>query len=257
MNGQYVDLGRLDPSYIYNRLNTFEDTFHLLGQGVFSLTAWERIRADTKDPIVSYCPSPLTSSEGDAHSFFESVLVGQDLLANGLSAEVFIEQILDWADTDGESPDWLCQGYLTAYYLVGLVPFIFYPGDRNQVLRCILSEGSVHDVRRHCLENLNRRLEAMPTFWWLLQRHQPSRVTRLGELLADAHPAGLDDASNRLTILVSLGTVVEEYGQYRLTPFGEELAEAWAQRPDVVTEHSTPPASDPAMDDWLELGTWL
>lgn len=251
LNEELVDSG-LSPSYAYNILTRFDDIFLLLGQGVFSLVAWERARAQQEEAVVPYCPPAPNSADRETYNFFESVLIGSELLDGELSASDFLKRIMRRVGADTDLPSWLCQAYITAYYLVGAIPFVFYPDDRNQLLHCTLPEGNVQAVRQYCLETLNRRLEAMPAFWWLLRRHQPIRVTKLGRLLADVHPAGIDDASNRLTILVSLGAVIEQYGHYQLTPFGEELAEAWAKRPTVTAAHPTVSASDAEMSETLE-----
>jgi hypothetical protein len=174
-----------------------------------------------------------------------------------LPADVFLDQITDWAGFENEVAEWLQQSYLTAYYLVGLIRYVFLPDRPTQILRCTLPEDDIHSARLHCLESMNRRLVAMPAFWWLLRVHQPTRVTQLGERLSEVHPAGLDDASHRLTILASLGAVAEEYGLYRLTQLGHDCAEAWAARPDLPTKLELPEKPIPDAEAWLDIGSFL
>lgn len=250
LNEQLVD-GDLMSNYVYSLLTKYDDTFILLGQGVFSFIEWELSRAEENEPVIPYCPSPL----GGSGSFFESVFVAKELLEETLPVNEFLAQILEWAGSDVNQLDWLCQSYLTAYYLVGIVPYVFFPDSNERSLYCTLPEGNVHETRYFCLQKLNQRLVAMPGFWWYLHRHQPLRVTHLGELFVDAHPAGLYDAGNRLDILESLGAVLNEYGHYRLTSLGEELAGMWAKRPEMTDVVDTIEEEGAhTIDEWAELG---
>jgi RNA polymerase primary sigma factor len=247
----------VSPNYIYSLLAQCNDTFILLGEGVFSLVSWERARRQDDEPVVPYCGAPLLDATGKAYSFFESVMVARQWLDKGLPADTFLDRIASWAGFENDVAEWLQQSYLTAYYIVGLIPYAFLPDEPNQMLRCTLLGDDIRDARLHCLQTMNRRLVAMPAFWWLLRLHQPTRVTQLGERLSEVHPAGLDDVSQRLTILVSLGAVVEESGQYRLTQLGDDCAETWAVRPDVPAKLELPEKPTPDSEPWLDIGCFL
>jgi RNA polymerase sigma factor (sigma-70 family) len=242
------------PDYVYSLLSQSEDIFILLGEGVFSLVSWERERAREKEPVLPYCASPLLSSNGEPYSFFESAIVARRLLKDEPTAKFFLDQITSWAGIEEKPSEWLCQSYLTAYYLIDLIPYVFFPDDHSQILHCTLPENDIQGIRNHCLEAINRRLVAMPEFWWLLRVHQPISITQISEKLSEAHPADLDDAGQRLTILTSFGAITKEYAQYKLTQLGEKLADTWATRPhtpDISSEMSEKSTLD--TDVWLDI----
>lgn len=235
VNGMAADK-ELDESHIYALLLRDESTFILLGQGTFSLVAWERSRAKEDAPILPCCPMPLPDPPEFEDAFFESVLVGQQALAQQLTAGQFVRYMLNWAKADAEQPNWFLQTVLSAYYLVDLIPCVFYFGGENPVLTCTLPSGSIQDLRYHCLKTLTERLVAMPEFWWLLQQQQPTRPVDLSEIFADIHPFGLDDVLQRLRLLASLGAAQKlKYGMYRLTPLGEECANRWKKEAIMET----------------------
>lgn len=225
----------LDDNHVYTLMFRDEETFILLGQGIFSLVAWERARASESQPILACCPMPLPDPPDYEDAFFESVLVGQQALSKGLTAVQFTNHMLQWAKVEDTPQKWFVQTILSAYYLVDLIPYVFTFSGENPVLQCTLPTISIQELRFHCLGALTERLVAMPEFWWLLQQHQPARPTDLGEMFADIHPNGLDDTFQRLRLLASLGATQKlKYGEYKLTPLGEECANRW--RREVVIE---------------------
>lgn len=65
----------------------------------------------------------------------------------------------------------------------------------------------------------------MPQFWWLLQRYEPARACDITEHFIDVHPLELEDTSNRLELLTSIGALQKSrYARFQLTPLGRELA---------------------------------
>lgn len=247
----------LDDSYVYALLLRDEDTFILLGQSIFSLVQWEKARAKEAHPILPCCPVPLPDPPGYEDAFFETVLVGQQALEKGLTAVQFIRYMLDWAGADTEQQNWFVQAILSSYYLMDLIPYVFYFGGDNSILHCTLPATNIQELRFHCLKTLTERLMAMPEFWWLFQQHQPARPTDLGEHFADIHPYGLDDVLQRLRLLTSLGAAQKlRYGEYRLTPLGEECANRW-KREAVVETAVDAEVNDAAFeDDFTSLITW-
>ncbi len=236
LNGMVADQ-ELDDAHIYNLLIRDEEAFILLGQGVFSLVAWEQTRAKEPHLVLTCCPMPLPDPPDYEDAFFESVLVGQQALAQGLTAGQFVRFMLDWAKVEPDQQRWYMQAILSAYYLVDLIPYVFYFGGESPVLSCMLPPGNIQDLRYHCLEALTGRLVAMPEFWWLLQQRQPARPADLGERFADIHPYGLDDVLQRLRLLASLGAAQKlKYGAYRLTSLGEECATRWKKEVLVKIE---------------------
>jgi len=225
----------LDERYVYTLLMKHEQTFILLGQGVFSLLEWERDRTAQTEPLLPFCPSPLPDPPDQSDAFFESVMIARGILRRQPTASQFLQEMFRWAGVPETQPKWFQQSVLSAYYLVGLIPYTFCFDGSSPRLECTLPEVGLHELRRYCLRKLTERLMAMPEFWWTFRRYQPVRASSLGEQVTEIHPLGLDDAINRLSILTSLGASRKlTYGQYRLTLLGEELADHWKQRPSFA-----------------------
>jgi len=228
----------LSDNHVYSLLLRDEETFILLGQSVFSLVAWESARASESQPILACSPMPLPDPPDYEDAFFESVLVGKQAIARGLTAVQFVNYMLHWAKVEDEPQKWFVQTILSAYYLVDLIPYVFTFGGENPILECTLPNIPIQELRYHCLAKLSERLVAMPEFWWLLQQHQPARPTDLGEMFADVHPYGFDDTLQRLRLLASLGAAQKlKYGEYKLTPIGEECANRWKREAKLEIEN--------------------
>jgi len=232
---------------VYAALLRYEDTFVRLGEGFFSLVEWERHRAAEAEPVLPYCPAALPDPPNQPKAFLESVMVARDVLAAPRTVNEFLRALCDWASLPWPQPRWVCQGALSAYYLAGVIPYVFYvPGEARR-LSLTLPPANLQGVREYCLDVLSRRLQAMSEFWWLLQRHQPVRVTEFAQIFVTAHPLGLDDVANRLALLVAIGAVQEASygGRYRLTPLGDRLAVRWARQPmNLATVISSPTKGD-------------
>lgn len=219
----------LDDSQLrsaYQALSNSDDVFMLLGEGCFSLVDWELERAKEKTPILPFCPQPLPDPPDYEDAFFEAVLVAHHKLTEKpMSADRLINEMLAWAQIDEDVPRWRKQAYVSAYYVVGLIPYVYLYGGENRVVKTELPDLSVRELRTFCLNTLTERVEAMPQFWWLLASYAPARPTDLGEELSEVHPAEIDDALHRLYLLAGLGAVRRlDYGRYELTPLGMELA---------------------------------
>ncbi|GAB4528639.1 MAG: hypothetical protein Kow0063_04970 [Anaerolineae bacterium] len=244
----------LDEGYVYTLLMKHEESFILLGQGVFSLVEWERERVNEPRPVLPFCPSSLPDPPGQNDAFFESVLTASDVLKGQPSVSQFLQDMLRWAEAPGMLQKWHLQSILSAYYLVGLIPYVFHFGGDNPRLECTLPQLDIHGLRQHCLQKLTERLLAMPEFWWVFQRYQPIRPSALGERFIDLHPLDLDDTSNRLNILTSLGASQKlSYGRYRLTPLGEQLADQWKRRPTLSNGTEMTQDQSIPLEDELEL----
>ncbi len=236
LNGLLGEEG-LEESHIYGLLARWEETFILLGEGVFSLVEWERMRAAEPAPSVPVCPGPLPDPPGQEAAFFESVMVAASRLAQRPAASEFVSAMLEWAGVAAAPQRWYSQSILVAYYLVGVVPYVFCYDGHNPSIDCILPQRDVQSLRRYCLQRLTDRLVCMPEFWFVLQRRQPARAAVLGRQLADVHPLGLDDAGNRLAMLTAFGATRRRAdGCYHLTEFGETLACDWGRRPSLPAE---------------------
>jgi RNA polymerase primary sigma factor len=216
----------------YACLNSEQETFLLLGQGVFSLVKWEQQRSQEAYPILPYCPLVLPDPPDYDHAFFESVFVARRELQTQPTTSMFLDLMFKWAQANEQRSRWLEQSALSAYYLVGLIPYVFFDGGADPRLQDVLPHGNMQALRYTCLRNLTKRLTAMPEFWWLLQHRQPIRPQELGEEFADIHPFGLDDVLQRLYLLTSLGAAVRSsQGHYSLAGQGIMAAKEWAVRP--------------------------
>jgi hypothetical protein len=161
--------------------------------------------------------------------------------------------LVQWTGFSWPQPSWVCQSALSTYYLVGVVPYVFYGERKDDLVHLALPVTDLRSSRQYCLETLSRRLQAMPEFWWLLQRFQPIRVTDLAQLFVDVHPLALDDVANRLTILTGIGAVHRSSsGRYHLTRLGETTAKRWARQPEAAfTALPTAPVDE--ISDFAEL----
>ena len=215
----------LDEKYIYSRLFYSEESFVLLGEGVFSLLSWERKRSKQSTPVLPFCPTTLPDELERDHVFLESVLIAREILKQELTVDQFLGEILSWAGTDESQSTWLLQSVLSAYYLVGVIPYLFYPDAKSDIIRSTAPEIGLQELRRYCLRMTTQRLVAMPQFWWLLQRYEPARACDITEHFIDVHPLELEDTSNRLELLTSIGALQKSrYARFQLTPLGRELA---------------------------------
>lgn len=243
----------LDGRDGYRMLVGSERTFLLLGEGVFSLVEWEEARGREPEPQLPYCPMALPDPPAFEGALFESIFVGREYLHQEPDAADFLAHMLPWAEADPSMKPWLRQGVLSAYYLLGLIPYTFIYSGGNPRLRSTLPDGDIQTLRRYCLQTLTERLAAMPEFWWLLRGAGTARPVDVGEQLAEIHPHDLDDARQRLYLLHSLGAAVRlPYGAYRLTPLGEACAAEWGRSPDDEADAILELAADfePDLMDW-------
>jgi RNA polymerase sigma factor (sigma-70 family) len=244
-----VDESPMDTSYVYGLLMKYEDAFVRLGEGFFSLAEWERQRAAETEPMLPFCPATFPDPPEQPYAFFESVMILREALQQSATTHTALRALAKWVGLPWSQPRWICQGALSAYYVVGVIPYVFYVEDEEQPLTLTLPDADLPTLRTYCLDMLSRRLQAMPEFWWVLQRHQPIQVGELVRLFVPAHPLELDDVANRLNLLTGIGAVQKSTygGRYQLTHLGETLAARWAQQP----AHISTVVSDPFIeDDW-------
>lgn len=232
----YEELGE---KYIYSRLFDYEESFILLGEGVFSLRSWERKRAEQSTPVLPFCPTIFPDQLDRDYVFLESVLVARDMLKHELTVSEFLEGILAWAGIEQQQSAWLLQSMLSAYYLVGVIPYLFYPDAKGNIVVSTVPDMGLQDLRRYCLRTMTKRLMAMPEFWWLIKRYEPVRACDITEYVVDVHPLGLDDTSNRLELLTNIGALQKSrYARFQLTNLGQELASRFGEAPHIFGEEA-------------------
>ncbi len=244
-----VDESPMDTGYVYGLLMKYEDVFVRLGEGFFSLAEWERQRAAETEPVLPFCPATFPDPPEQPNAFFESVMILREALQQSATTHTVLRALAKWAGLPWPQPRWICQGALSAYYVVGVIPYVFYAEDEEQRLPLTLPNTDLPTLRTYCLDVLSRRLQAMPEFWWVLQRHQPIQVGELVRLFVPAHPLELDDVANRLNLLTGIGAAQKSTygGRYQLMRLGETLAARWARQPS----HISTIISDPLIeDDW-------
>lgn len=240
-----LDHKEFEDKYIYSLLFKYEKSFVLLGEGVFSLMSWERKRAEQTTPVLPFCPPTLPDELERDHVFLESVLVAREILKQELTVDQFLEKVFSWAGVDESQSAWLLQSVLSAYYLVGVIPYIFYPDVKSDIIRSTVPEIGLQELRRYCLRMVTQRLVAMPQFWWLLHRYEPARACDITEHFIDVHPMELDDTSNRLELLTSIGALQKSrYSRFQLTPLGRELASRLGEAPHLFEEEVDTTAQD-------------
>ena len=231
----------IDEKQMYNYLRLFANSFIALGEGIFSLVAWERQRKQRAEPILPFCGAILSPLMGKTDAFLESILVAHDYLQQQPKVAKFLTYMLQWAGLPTSMATWQKQSILNGYYLVGLIPYTFYLDDDNSVIYSNLPDLDLMALREYCLITLNRRLVKMPEFWWVLQTYQPGNATDFANHFVNLHVEGLNDVNNRLNLLTGLGATQRSlYGkQYQLTTLGLQLSRQWAIMPEFLPDEST------------------
>ena len=246
----------LDESYVYNILNSYNDLFILLGEGVFSLTRWEKERGQEKTPTLPFCPLPLPDQAGQTDTFLESILVANTYLKQNPPTSDFLTYMLQWTGEESSASNWFKQSVLNAYYLVGLIPYTFHFKGKEAALRSDLPALGLPEIRHYCLQSLTERLAAMPIFWWIVQRYEPGGVSDFARYFVESHPLELDDVANRLKLLTGLGAMQRlPYGRYQLTSLGRSCAGRWVRQPDFSDEEFVSMAQD-SVDEELDIFDW-
>lgn len=198
------------------------DAFRLLGDGVFGLTEWEHLSvSQSGERILHHCPQPLLPRDAHPRAFFESIVVGRDLLQNGpLTHSEFFSKMADWAEqphVNGQQK----QAAFNAWYAAGLIPFIDVADSSRSTLEATLPpDARLAEVREHCLNSLCRRVERMPELLLAIQRIPRPTVADLQKVLFGGEHAGWD-VPDRLRILASFEAVQSVGNEWRLTPIGE------------------------------------
>lgn len=250
----------LEEKAVYSLLNfTYGNNFVLLGEGVFSLIEWEQQRCLEPEPVLPFCPLLLPDLPGQSDTFFESVLVAQEYLKYSPKTSDFLTYILRWVGSEAPLSSWLRQSFLNAYYLVGLIPYTFHFRGDDPVLTSTLPLLELSELRRYCLQKFTERLIAMPEFWWIIRQYQPGISSAFAEHFVEVHPLELDDVTNRLKFLTSLGAMQRlPYNRYRLTSFGISLAREWACQPDFSKLDTDAATEFHAEEEFsiLDLGLW-
>jgi hypothetical protein len=221
----------LSEALVYNILSKTEEIFLLLGDGVFTLIEWENEGTLSKEPVLQFCPPGWPDLPVGEEALFESIFFAKTKLKDENSAMQFLQKLLNWAGLSLEQPVWFLQNLLYTYYLVGLIPYTFLPGQKDCEIKLVMPDLSLGETRLYCLRNLTQRLILMPEYWQIALRLLPARPSALSDILTEIHPSGLNDSQHRLSLLSGVGAARKlQDGRYRLTTLGESMARKWGRQ---------------------------
>ena len=222
-------IGEEHPKRITYASMYASNRFRLIGKGLFDLPERddEPSNGDIGNASLWRCPTPLLPVVADSRGYFESIIVGRNLLSanEGMTAEQFYVQMCRWADRPMGSRDEI-QSAFDAWYVAGLLPRIDYAAQKNTVLESIIPpEATLSEARIACIRTLFERLSYVPelmTAIFRLPRPTVVDVQRVLQVGGDAR-AGI---SQRLDMLVSLGAVRSEGNAWILTGIGKRVLDA-------------------------------
>lgn len=226
-------LERLPPDLHYPKERTYavlfyKNSFQLLGNGVFGLVEWDYVSTDkTGAKILHHCPRPLLPENADSRAFFESIMIGRDILTRRpeITAKQFMDEMNVWArqsSTNGQT----LQSAFDAWYAAGLVEHVEIPSDLGKPLElAVPADAKLNDVRMHCVEALSRRIRKMPELLLTLTRIAQPTLPEIQRVLFASEQAGFD-VPERLRILAALEAVQWDGMAWRITRIGELALEA-------------------------------
>jgi len=194
--------------------------FRSFGNAVFGLFEWEAMNKTVSgEKCLQHCPQPLLPAKTYPTAFFESIIVGRELLKeNNYTAHKFWWAMVEWAGR-ATAP----QDAFDAWYAAGLIPWIDYLNAPNTQLTLTLNkDAKVTEARRLCAESLSRRILKMPELLLTIdQIAQPTLVNIQKVLFGDIRAAF--DVPQRLLMLTALDLTQITRNEWRLTDAGRKL----------------------------------
>ncbi|MBI5668043.1 MAG: sigma-70 family RNA polymerase sigma factor [Chloroflexi bacterium] len=209
----------------YSTLFYRSDIFRPFGNAVFGLASWTAHTTNSGgETVFHHCPVPLLPSTGYTNAFFESVMVGRDLLKKkNLSAREFWSEMRAWAKRNEGSSGQDAQNALDAWYAAGLFDRVEFNSDGKSPLKMTIgADAKLSEVRQHCLHNLCRRILKMPELLLTLDRVARPTVSVIQKVLFGGERAGFD-VPLRLAILAAFGAVQADGEEWQLTDLGRGL----------------------------------
>jgi len=206
----------------------YSDTFKSHGDGFFGLAEWSHTSiTDSGAGILRYCPMPLLPKKPFPNAFFDSVVLGRNLLAEqSLTVMEFWHQMQTWARRTNNTTAADAQEAFDAWYAVGLVERVQFRRHSNKPLTLTLpTDLPLEETRAHCVNVLCQRVQLMPELLWSLARLAHPTASSISTLLFGNEKDGFD-LPRRMTILTSLGAVHEVGAEWRLTRTGHAALEA-------------------------------
>ncbi len=205
----------------------YSNAFQPLGNGVFGLAEWDYLSVnEAGERVLNHCPRPLLPDAADTRAFFESIMVGREILRRqpGISKTQFYAEMLAWAGQPRMSQQE--QAAFDAWYAAGLFEYIDISSQTNGRLEAIIDPNArLNDVRMYCLNALCRRVRKMPELLLTLKTLARPTIPDIQYVLFGGDRAGFD-VPDRLRMLAAFEAVRAEGGQWRLTPIGEAILQA-------------------------------
>lgn len=204
------------------------DLFQLMGNGVFGLIEWDMMTVGSRgEKIFTHCPQPLLPHNADNRAFFESIMIGRELLKqqHQMDVNAFYSRMQAWA---GRSEDSLInlQNSMDAWYASGLIEYVDVTRDNHALLHLTIQPDiGLHDVRMHCLNALCHRVLKMPELLLTLKQIARPTILDIQKVLFGNDRAGFD-VPYRLTMLTAFEAVWHTNDEWRLTPVGDAILEA-------------------------------
>lgn len=211
----------------YTTLFYRADYFRPFGNAVFGLAGWTTYSTETNgEQIFPHCPTPLLSPNSYITSFFESIMVGRELLKRkSLTAGQFWLEMISWAKSNNTSGS-DGQNAFDAWYAAGLCePVDFLNDDETMVKLSIPTDAKLNDVRKHCLNTLCRRVLKMPELLLTIERIARPTLSSIQKVLFGSERIGFD-LPTRLEMLAAFEAIQPDGDEWRLTDLGRVILEA-------------------------------
>lgn len=198
------------------------------GNGMYGLARWGFGKEKTDHGYVfTYCPIPLLPNNDNSRSFFESVIVGRNLLIERpeLTPEQFYQEMLNWADQTAKGVQ-NTQAAFDVWYAAGLLSYVDVQASPEVSLKSqIPADADLTTVRIHCLNNLCQSVQKMPELLSALDRLPLPTVSMLQKVVFGSEEAGFD-VPLRVSLLMALEAVRKDGRSWHLTDLGQDILAA-------------------------------
>lgn len=205
----------------------YSDKFRLYGNGVFGLASWDTTTLSASgETVFQHCPIPLLPVTTYPSAFFDSVMLGRDLLSRRkLTVEQYWHEMQSWARHNGTAVQ-EAQDAFDAWYAAGLIDHVDFIWQKDAPLSLTISQDAgLSQVREYCLSALCRRIAKMPELLLALVKIARPNTALLQKALYGSERAGFD-VPVRLSLLASFGAVQRIGDEWRLTEIGHALLRA-------------------------------